>query len=56
MELQRLAGLTLAVAGLVGYVAGIYTAYPGRSFSIMAVMVGITLAAISRERASEAVV
>lgn len=56
MELQRLAGLTLAVVGLVGYVVGVYTAYPGRSFSITVVMVGIALAATSRKRASEAVV
>jgi len=56
MELQRLTGLTLAVAGLVGYVVGIYVAYPGRSFSITVVMVGIALAAIGREAGSEAVV
>lgn len=56
MNLQRLAGLTVAVAGLVGYVAGIYVAYPGRSFSITVVMVGIAVAAISREQATEAVV
>ncbi|WP_201289214.1 hypothetical protein [Halovenus carboxidivorans] len=45
MEPQRLAGLALVVAGVSGYVVGVYVSYPGRSFSITAVMLGVALAA-----------
>lgn len=41
-----MAGLVLTVVGLVGYGAGILTSYPGRAFSVVAVMVGITLLSI----------
>jgi|AntRauTorcE11898_2_1112593.scaffolds.fasta_scaffold17370_2 hypothetical protein len=41
-------GAALLVAGLVGYTVGIETAYPGRSFSVTAVMVGIGLLAVGR--------
>ncbi len=41
-------GVGLFAVGLVGYVAGIFVAYPGRAFSLTAVMVGLTLAAISQ--------
>lgn len=40
------AGLVLTVLGLLGYGAGILAAYPGRAFSVTAVMLGITLLAI----------
>lgn len=40
------AGVLLVAFGLAGYTAGALVAYPGRSFSITAVMVGITLIAI----------
>jgi hypothetical protein len=53
MNTQRVAGIGLAVAGLAGYVAGIYVSYPGRAFSITAVMIGIAVAAISRPAAME---
>jgi len=33
------------VAGLLSYGVGIYVPYPGRAFSLTAVMVGIVLAA-----------
>ena len=47
MHRQRLAGVVLFVAGLLGYVAGVFVAYPGRSLSLVAIMVGITLAGIA---------
>jgi hypothetical protein len=40
-------GAGLAVVGLGGYVTGTVVAYPGRAFAITALMVGITLVAIS---------
>jgi hypothetical protein len=43
-----LLGGGLFVAGLVGYVTGLYTEYPGRALSLTAIMVGITLVAIAR--------
>lgn len=42
------AGAVCTVGGLAGYVAGIVIPYPGRSFSITALMIGITLLAIGR--------
>lgn len=36
----------LLVAGLLGYVAGVYVSYPGRAFSLTAIMVGIVLVVI----------
>ena len=46
MDRLVLAGGLMGVLGVVGYVAGIYAPYPGRSFSVTALMVGITLLAI----------
>ncbi|WP_248896483.1 hypothetical protein [Haloplanus halobius] len=46
MDRTFLAGAGLAIVGICGYVAGVLVAYPGRSFSLTALMVGITLAAI----------
>lgn len=43
------AGLALTVAGFVGYALGIRIPYPGRAFSVTAVMVGITLIAVHWE-------
>ncbi|WP_198665759.1 MULTISPECIES: hypothetical protein [Haloprofundus] len=45
MNRQILAGLCLSVAGVVGYVVGISVTYPGRAFSLTAVMAGIALLA-----------
>jgi hypothetical protein len=42
------AGVVLTAAGIAGYVAGVVAAYPGRAFSVTAIMVGITLVAIRR--------
>jgi len=47
------AGAVLALVGVAGYAAGILTAYPGRAFSVTAVMFGITLIAIRRVDATE---
>lgn len=44
-------GIALLGIGLVGYVTGVYVPYPGRGFSITAVMVGLTLAAIAASHA-----
>lgn len=49
MNRIRAAGLTILLAGILGYVAGVYAPYSGRAFSITAVMVGIALAAIGGE-------
>lgn len=43
-------GAGLVVAGVVGYVAGVVVTYPGREFSLTALMVGVTLIAIQRGR------
>jgi len=43
-------GIAVTVLGLVGYAAGVWVPYPGRSFSVTAVMVGLTLVAIGRSR------
>lgn len=45
MERRRAAGAGLLAAGLVSYGVGIYVPYPGRGFSLTAVMVGIVLVA-----------
>lgn len=39
-------GLGLTVGGLVGYAVGVSIPYPGRAFSVAAVMIGITIAAV----------
>jgi hypothetical protein len=43
MDRLRIAGLALALGGLVGYAVGAAVAYPGRAFSVTAVLVGATL-------------
>lgn len=43
-------GAGLVVAGVAGYAAGVVVAYPGRAFSLTAVMVGTALLAISHGR------
>ncbi|WP_435117698.1 hypothetical protein [Halolamina sp. C58] len=45
MERRKVAGVGLLVAGLLSYGVGIYVPYPGRAFSLPAVMVGIVLVA-----------
>ncbi|WP_251328654.1 hypothetical protein [Haloplanus pelagicus] len=50
MDRTFLAGAALSVAGIGGYLAGVAVAYPGRAFSLTAVMVGITLVAVGDHR------
>jgi hypothetical protein len=37
------AGAVLTALGIVGYSVGVFAPYPGRSFSVTGVMVGLTL-------------
>jgi len=46
-------GLALTAVGTAGYAVGVGTPYPGRSLSVTAVMVGVTLAAIGRSTSPE---
>lgn len=39
-------GLAVSLLGVAGYAAGVVVPYPGRAFSITAVMVGVTLVAV----------
>ncbi|MFC6825347.1 hypothetical protein [Halopelagius fulvigenes] len=48
MNRLRAAGIALTVLGVVGYVLGTVEAYPGRSASVIGVMVGVTLYSIGR--------
>ena len=41
-------GAALTGGGVLGYAVGIATPYPGRAFTVTAVMVGVTLLAIGR--------
>mgnify|MGYP006993520040 CR=1 FL=1 len=41
-------GALVALAGAAGYAAGVVRPYPGRAFSLTAVMLGITLLAMGR--------
>ena len=41
-------GVVLPILGFGGYLAGVWVAYPGRSFSLAVVTIGLTLAVISR--------
>lgn len=47
MHRLRVAGVTATVGGVLGYVVGVAVPYPGRAFSVTAVIVGITLLSIS---------
>lgn len=49
MDRSTPAGIGLFTVGLLGYLAGIYVTYPGRAFSITAIIVGIALVAIARQ-------
>ncbi len=46
MDRFRIAGGALTVCGAAGYLLGIVAPYPGRSFSVTAVMIGVTVLAI----------
>ncbi|SEW12832.1 hypothetical protein [Halobacterium jilantaiense] len=53
MNRIRAAGVVLTIGGVAGYLAGLATPYPGRAFSVTAVMVGVTLAAIGTDGGGE---
>lgn len=42
-------GLVLTLAGIAGYTAGVFVAYPGRALAVTGFMVGLTLLAIGRD-------
>jgi len=46
MQKLRPVGLGLTVLSIAAYITGLWNAYPGRSLSLTAFMVGVTLAAI----------
>lgn len=48
MNAAAISGALLAVGGLVGYVLGLVAPYPGRAFSLTALMVGLAVVAVSR--------
>lgn len=41
-------GAVALLAGAAGYAVGVFVPYPGRSFSVTAVMVGLALVAVGR--------
>ena len=53
MDTVGIAGLALVVAGVVGYLAGLATASPGRAFAPSTVMAGVTVMAVGRSETSE---
>ncbi|MEF8827877.1 MAG: hypothetical protein V5A15_02135 [Haloarcula sp.] len=46
-------GLGLTVVGLAGYAVGVAMPYPGRAFSVTALLVGVTLLAVGRSGETE---
>lgn len=54
MVRKTVLGSGLFVIGLIGYITGIYVAYPGRAFSVMTIMIGVSLVAIARQSSTEA--
>jgi len=47
------AGVALTLVGIAGYVVGTTVAYPGRSASVTAVMIGLTVAAVGHSTPPE---
>jgi hypothetical protein len=54
MDRTFMAGAGLTVVGVCGYVVGVLVAYPGRAFSLTAIMIGVTLASIGEGRGAGA--
>ncbi|WP_191906125.1 MULTISPECIES: hypothetical protein [unclassified Haloarcula] len=46
-------GVALTLVGIAGYAVGTTVAYPGRSASVTAVMVGLTVAAVGHATPTE---
>jgi hypothetical protein len=51
MNTVSAAGLVVALAGIGGYLAGLAVPYPGRAFSLTALMTGATMLAVGRSEA-----
>lgn len=54
MNTATAAGLGVTLAGLVGYLLGVIAVYPGRAFTVTAVMIGITLLAVGIDGGNDA--
>lgn len=54
MNRGTLVGVSLSLLGLAGYVAGVVVDYPGRAFSLTAIMVGLVLVATTHQSGGEA--
>lgn len=54
MDRYTVAGSAFLVVGLLAYAAGVSAAYPGRAFSLTAVMVGVSLVVIPQPSAGDA--
>lgn len=48
MDRLLLVGAAALCAGAVGYAVGVFVPYPGRSFSLTALMLGLALAVVGR--------
>lgn len=46
MDRTVVAGIALTAFSAIGYVVGVFFAYPGRAFSVTGMMVGVTLLAV----------
>lgn len=55
MNTALVAGATATTFGLVGYVTGLFVAYPARAFSLTLLMFGMALALVGRAGAGETV-
>lgn len=53
MNLLLAIGTLATILGIVGYVTGIFVAYPGRAFSLTFLMFGMALALVSRSGAAD---
>lgn len=53
MNLVFASGIVLTAVGVAGYLAGTTVEYPGRAFSVTAVMIGVTLLAIGSANSPE---
>jgi hypothetical protein len=53
MNVEQTSGAALTFFGAVGYVVGVVAPYPGRSLSLVGVMVGITLWAVGTSGGGE---